>query len=121
MGHYASEMMCDNCERFYCICDLRPMNNKYVNIWQPIETAPRDGTEILVYFLYASVPMVHIAWYRNLEEWESGGKYCGGWDTLEEWEGWWTYSENSLSQKKLEGNTAPTHWMPYSDPVENTA
>lgn len=121
MGHYASEMMCDKCERFYCICDLRPMNNKYVNIWQPIETAPRDATEILVYYELAYVPIVHIAWYRSKELWETNGQYLGVCDTLEEWEGWWSYTETGISQRKLEGNAAPTHWIPYNPPEEYAA
>jgi hypothetical protein len=80
--------------------------------WQPIETAPRDGTEVLVLLDCASVAVVHIAWYRSREEWEESGQFCGGWDSLEEWEGWWSYTRNSVSQEKLEGFGAPTHWLP---------
>lgn len=80
--------------------------------WQPIETAPRDGTEILIYVDVATVPVVHIAWYRSKDEWENSGQYCCGWDILQEWEGWWSYTENSVSQSKLEDYKHPTHWMP---------
>ena len=79
--------------------------------WQPIETAPKDGTEVLVYRDMATVPVIHIAWYRNKEEWENSGKHVGGLDTLEEWEGWWSYTENSVSQSKIK----PTHWMPLME------
>lgn len=79
--------------------------------WRPIESAPKDGTEILVYVDVASVPVVHIAWYRNKAEWEESGR-PSGWDSLEEWEGWWSYTENSVSQTKLEDFKLPTHWMP---------
>lgn len=83
--------------------------------WQPIETAPKDGTDVLVFFDCATVPVVHIAWYRSREEWESSGQFCGGWDSLEEWEGWWSYTRGSVSQEKLEGYSTPTHWMPLPE------
>ena len=83
--------------------------------WQPIETAPKDGTAILVWFDFATVSIVHIAWYRSAEEWENSGQYCG-WGTFKDWIGWWCYPEHSITQKKLEGPTNPTHWMPLPEP-----
>ncbi len=86
--------------------------------WQPIETAPKDGTEILVYKDVATVPVVHIAWYRSQQEWEESGKYCDFCETLKEWEGWWSYTENSVSQSKLEDFKYPSHWMPFELPTK---
>ena len=30
--------------------------------------------------------------------------------------GWWSYVRHSVSQEKLEGSYAPTHWMPLPEP-----
>jgi hypothetical protein len=87
-----------------------------MSVWRSIASAPKDGTNILVHLEVASQPVVHIAWYRSKDEWEESGKYCGGWDTLEEWEGWWSYTEGSISQSKLDGHYEPKYWMPYEPP-----
>lgn len=80
--------------------------------WQPIETAPKDGTDILVYYEFATVPIVHIAYYDTDEHdlWKDQG-----FDNKEDKIGWWSYVQNSVSQHKLEGYSAPTHWMPLPD------
>ena len=58
--------------------------------WQPIETAPRDGTEILV-----------------IES--AGGCYVANWQSLDGWV--WAYDN-------MDGPTCtnPTHWMPLPEP-----
>lgn len=47
-------------------------------------------------------------WQEKYINPESSGQYCGGWDSLEVWEGWWSYID------------APTHWMPLP-PAPNGA
>jgi hypothetical protein len=86
--------------------------------WRPIESAPKDGTDVLVYKDVATVPVVHIAWYRSEEEWNESGQHCGFCDSLEEWLGWWSYTRNSVTQERLEGYAEPTHWMPLPAPPE---
>lgn len=86
--------------------------------WRTMESAPKDGTEVLVYKDVASVPVVHIAWYRSEEEWNESGQHCGGWDTLEEWLGWWSYTRNSVTQERLDGWAEPSHWRPLPSPPE---
>ena len=88
-------------------------------MWHAIETAPKDGTHVLVLLDCASVAVVHIAFYRGPTEWEESGKYCGGWDDLEDWQGWWSYTRGSVSQEKLDDYRSPTHWMPLPPVPDN--
>ena len=69
--------------------------------WQPIETAPKDGTEVLVFWPYWS-RKPFIAFY-------SGD--VGGWD-----------GERCLSPTHCEAyaERAPTHWMPLPEPPEES-
>jgi hypothetical protein len=82
--------------------------------WQPIETAPRDGSDVLVLLDIATVWVAHIAFYRSEEEWEESGQYC--WDEgLDDWLGWWSYTQGSVSQEKLDDYRTPRYWMPLPE------
>jgi hypothetical protein len=70
---------------------------------------------VLVLQDYAGVAMVRPAWYRSRKEWEESWQHLG-WDSLEEWEGWWSYTSNGVDQEKLEEAQMPTHWYPISAP-----
>jgi hypothetical protein len=74
--------------------------------WRPIETAPKDGTEVLVFVDCATVPIIRLAFWCDGEFWQDHG-----YSSQEEETGWWSY-ENSVSQEKLDGAVEPTHWMP---------
>lgn len=80
--------------------------------WLLIEGAPMDGTEVLVYYEIATVGIAHLAFYRGEQEWLESGQYCGGWDTLDEWLGWWSYTQGSVTQERLDGIRSPTHYLP---------
>lgn len=82
--------------------------------WQDIATAPKDGTEVLVLLDVADTEIVHIAWFRGHEEWEQSGKYCGSFDSEDEWTGWWSYTRTSVTQEKLDGFRQPKYWTPYN-------
>lgn len=81
----------------------QPVPPPVFGTWQPIETAPRDGSDIIVGFDTASVWIVHVAWWRDIKEWM---------EWKEEDVGWWSYTNNSVTQEKLEDYRTPTHWMP---------
>lgn len=90
-----------------------------MNEWQPIETAPKDGTTILVFFEVATVEVVHLAWFNSEEEWERSGQFCAcDGEKKVDYVGWWSYVRNSVSQEKLDEWRTPTHWMPYKGPKD---
>lgn len=69
--------------------------------WQPIETAPKDGAEILLFEQTVSGPFYRVGYWE-----ESGQNVHNG----NEEEGW------SLADEGYTGCIEPTHWMPLPDP-----
>lgn len=74
--------------------------------WQPIETAPKDGTDIIVMHVHISTQIVHAAFWIDEEQ----GLDKPG-DT-----GWWSYDKSEGSRIKLDDWLTPTHWMPLPEP-----
>ena len=64
--------------------------------WQPIETAPKDGTDIIVMYIDIDTQFVRIAFWLDSE-----------WDPSVD--GWWTYDCGEDESMAL--SYAPTHWM----------
>lgn len=64
--------------------------------WQPIDTAPRDGTAILV---YVACVITTAEW----KKWEENGRDNGYWDLCESG----TFAEDGICY--------PTHWMPLPE------
>lgn len=77
--------------------------------WQSIDTAPKDGREILVLRVIASVPVVRNASWSDGELWEMQGEASQA-----DARGWWA-PVHSVTQEKLEGLHEPTHWAPMPD------
>ena len=81
--------------------------------WQPIETAPKDGTPVLL--------------WANREEWEHTGfcRVTGYWDGY----GWAVYGASGTEPVAGQGRStgdvhradqcSPTHWMPLPDGPTN--
>lgn len=77
--------------------------------WQPIATAPKDGTGIIVGFDSASVWIVCNSWYRDAADVKEMRECGAGYDPNEPLEtdiGWWSY-RSSVTQELIE----PTHWL----------
>lgn len=70
--------------------------------WQPIETAPKDGTRILIF-------QGGLEWSREVQIgwWDSGGTRSG-WSAS-------SYEDGHILNEKQ----APTHWMPLPSPPES--
>lgn len=82
--------------------------------WQPIETAPKDGTPIIVGFDFASVWIVHKAFYRSADDLKDLIEHkVGDWSLNDV--GWWSYTTGSVTQEQLDGHRTPTHWLPMPD------
>jgi hypothetical protein len=66
--------------------------------WQPIETAPKDGSPLLVYF--PEIGTWEVFWSTNVFDFGS-----------------WNVSDNKHEDRPLRGwSTQPTHWMPLPAP-----
>lgn len=66
-------------------------------MWEPIETAPKDGTSILVYE-ETEWPEIFVAYHKN----DSWG---------------WT-KEGNFGEDGDYFNHSPSHWMPLPNPPE---
>jgi hypothetical protein len=78
--------------------------------WQPIATAPKDGTDIIVCVWIATVPIVNSGYY------DDGELFSGtGFNSKEALEGWWAW-RSSVGSEKLDDIMTPTHWMPLPKP-----
>jgi hypothetical protein len=71
--------------------------------WQPIETAPKDGTEILVFF--KSVGIKSVSWTDT--DWDSSGEYA-----------LWCVDDNKFAPHPLRGYSSGDEmcWMPLPQP-----
>ena len=81
--------------------------------WQPIETAPKDGTEILGW--RKDYGVLIIRWTAPIEfctehECEVMGEESA---EAEDW-----FCADFVAGCRLEGSEVPTHWQPLPEPPE---
>lgn len=86
--------------------------------WQPIETAPKDGSHIL------------LLEYRNAEDYQSSicigfwGDYRAGYafdnPANYRWIDWGAGLLDEYGGDEVWSTTTPTHWQPLPEPPEQT-
>ncbi len=69
-------------------------------VWQPIETAPKDGSEVLLYLGPPWNGIEKAAWYVHWGNWQAGG----------------IPSDTARDELYGIGAAVPTHWMPLPPP-----
>lgn len=77
-----------------------------MNRWKPIDTAPKDGTEIIALYDCGGVYGVRIMWFYTEQDYEKFNPI----GSLEDNVGWWSI-RSSVSSEKVN----PTHWMPLPE------
>jgi hypothetical protein len=81
--------------------------------WKPIETAPRDRTDVLVHSPKWLVPMV-----MNYASWEYFAREYGNPEYMEA--GWYLTHATDFDQPD-EYTREPTHWQPLPPPPTSPA
>lgn len=79
--------------------------------WQPIETAPKDGTEILAWRADCGVLLVR---YMCMEDFLTERELEGHDEETTFQDDWWC--ADFVTGCRLEGSVVPTHWMPLPTP-----
>jgi hypothetical protein len=82
--------------------------------WQPIETAPKDGTEILGFRDDAGLMLVRYTSMTSMTEFMTE-KELEPYDEETIFQEDW-FCADFLHGDRLEGDLAPTHWMPLPPP-----
>jgi len=83
--------------------------------WQPIETAPKDGTTVLLGYYNRSGK-----WRTVRGCWYSDAQIAEDWEEPHDGEaGWYETAENADDTPNC-WNCSPTHWMPLPTPPEQT-
>lgn len=83
-------------------------------MWRPIETAPKDGTEVLAYREDAGVFLIRWDAPENFLTEDECVKLG---ESAEEYS--WIFAD-FVQGDRCEGSEMPTHWMPLPPPPEDS-
>lgn len=72
--------------------------------WEPIETAPKDGTWVLLWFPHRNLAIGGCWDWAGEGDWEMG---------IQDWQEWRTDDDVVIQE---EPGLEPTHWMPLPEP-----
>lgn len=81
--------------------------------WMPIETAPKDGRKIILFYLNShNLPRTVMASWLTADEaeetdWDGVGLDAGWYESIDNWD---DYSQVAIHQGE------PSHWMPLPPP-----
>lgn len=85
--------------------------------WQPIETAPKDGTPIVLYRAgWDTLPLAHWGAQDAVDE-DHLDVYFYGWHLKDEFENFGGEQDGFLGwNEDIADGAMPTHWMPLPQP-----
>ena|SRR5258706_14716709 len=91
--------------------------------WQPIETAPKDGTTIMLYApdsVKYSSKGVYVGYWEHTESYTpAGARYYSRGKLVSEVKEAKTYTTKRWSTSGYySGDFKPTHWMPFPHPPQ---
>ena len=90
--------------------------------WQPIETAPLTGREMLVYYKNSCgngrIIKAFYAGKYAMESEEDYAEYCEERDAYFAPEGWYESIDNWDEFSSIKTDVDPTRWMPLPEPPE---
>ncbi|MCC6797676.1 MAG: hypothetical protein IT366_21365 [Candidatus Hydrogenedentes bacterium] len=94
--------------------------DEHAEKWLPIESASKDGTRVLVYYLNRSGKgrIAHAQYIPRFteENWEDYAEYCEEKDVYYTPEGWYEICESWDDYSSMKLIYEPTHWRPLPPP-----
>lgn len=97
-----------------CAAAIRALQPDEETGWRPIESAPRDGTEVLIWRADCGAM---IGRYAALQDFLSDRECEEMGPEAAEKEDW--FGGDSINNWRLDGSETPTHWQPLPPPPDS--